>query len=99
MTTENLYSIALAADEAWSAELHRLFGKNAGDVRYTRRGHGEPGSELRRLHDAKLAADEALRASCAASRALWMLEHERAKAVRNGEPDMSAGYGDVFGKF
>lgn len=49
---------AYAADDAYSAELRRLFGKNAGDVRYTRRGAGEPGTELRRLSDAKLAADE-----------------------------------------
>ena len=55
------YHAAIAADEAWSAELRRLFGAKAGDVRYTKRGEGEPGSELRRLHDAKIAADRALR--------------------------------------
>lgn len=54
------YRAAQAADEAWSNELHRLFGKKAGDVRYTSRGAGAPGSELRRLHDAKLAADQKL---------------------------------------
>lgn len=81
MATENLYAVALAADQAWGDELRRLFGKNAGDIRYTKRGQGEPGSELRRLHDAKLAADAALRASCAASRALWMLEHNRTKVI------------------
>lgn len=46
----SLYHAAIAADAAWSAELKRQFGKNAGDVRYTARGKGEPGSELRRLH-------------------------------------------------
>ncbi len=59
MTT--LYAAAIAADDAWSAELRRQFGKRAGDVRYTKVGKGEPGTELRRLHDAKLAADVALR--------------------------------------
>ena len=28
----------LAADKAWSTELERLFGRNAGDVRYTKEG-------------------------------------------------------------
>ena len=48
---------ANAADDAYGAELRRLFGKRAGDVRYTARGAGEPGSALRLLHDTKLAAD------------------------------------------
>ncbi len=39
------------ADNAWSAELGRLFGKRAGDVRYTKQGKGEPGSVLRATHD------------------------------------------------
>lgn len=50
------------ADDAWSAELHRLFGKRAGDVRYTAQGTGDAGSELRRLHDAFVAAGNAWRA-------------------------------------
>lgn len=45
-----------AADDAWSAELSRVFGKDAGTARYQPRGKGEPGSELRRLHDARDAA-------------------------------------------
>jgi len=45
-----------AADDAWSAELHRRFGREAGDARYGPRGKGEEGSELRRLHDAREAA-------------------------------------------
>ena len=45
-----------AADDAWSAELKRVFGKQAGDARYVARGKGEEGSELRRLHDAREAA-------------------------------------------
>jgi hypothetical protein len=59
-TDRDPYTEALAADDAWGAELRRLFGKRAGDVRYTERGAGEPGSELRCLYDAKLAADERL---------------------------------------
>lgn len=54
------YQSAVAADDAWSTELRRLFGGRAGDIRYTKQGRGEPGTELRRLHDAKLAADNTL---------------------------------------
>lgn len=46
-----------AADDAYSAELRRVFGKAAGDARYDARGKSTP--ELRRLSDAKLAADAA----------------------------------------
>ena len=49
---------AYAADDAYSAELRRLFGKAAGDARYDARGMSTP--ELRRLSDAKLAADAAM---------------------------------------
>jgi hypothetical protein len=51
------------ADDAWSAELTRVFGKNAGDARYTDKGKGLEGSELRRLHDARQAAQAAWHAS------------------------------------
>lgn len=44
------------ADDAWSAELHRVFGRNAGQARYEPRGKGEPGTKLRALHDAREAA-------------------------------------------
>ena len=47
-----LYDAAMATDAAWGAELRRLFGKRAGDVRYLAQGRGEPGTELRRLYDA-----------------------------------------------
>lgn len=50
---------AYAADDAYSAELRRVFGKLAGDARYDARGTSTP--ELRRLCDAKLAADAAVR--------------------------------------
>jgi hypothetical protein len=50
-TYKQMYQEALAADDAWQAELVRQFGKQAGNKRYTKEGKGEPGSELRRLHD------------------------------------------------
>lgn len=43
-------------DDAWSAELHAQFGRDAGDARYTPKGKGAPGSKLRKLHDAQDAA-------------------------------------------
>lgn len=45
-----------AADDAWSLELRKAFGKQAGDVRYTARGKGDPGSVLRAAYDAREAA-------------------------------------------
>ena len=54
---EELYMAAKAADEAWSAELVRVYGQDAGDVRYTARGYATP--ELKRLHDARMDACEA----------------------------------------
>lgn len=54
------YRAAITADEAWGAELRRMFGKAAGDIRYRAAGTGLPGSHLRHLHDAKLAADAAV---------------------------------------
>lgn len=65
---ENAYVAAKAADDAWSAELWRLFGARAGNVRYTAEGAGAAGSELRRLHDEFAATSEALRAAFAAAR-------------------------------
>jgi hypothetical protein len=47
------------ADDAWSAELQRVFGKRAGDARYRPEGKGAEGSELRRLHNARMAARHA----------------------------------------
>jgi len=41
------------ADDAWSDELTRVFGKNAGQARYEPRGKGEEGSKLRTLHDTR----------------------------------------------
>jgi hypothetical protein len=45
-----------AADKAWGAELQRTFGRHAGNARYEKRGRGEEGTVLRRLHDARQQA-------------------------------------------
>ena len=45
------YVACLDADKAWTTELQRRFGNCAGDARYTRRGEGEPESELRRCYE------------------------------------------------
>lgn len=50
---------ALTADDAWSAELSRAFKGAAGDIRYTKQGEGEPGTDLRRAYDAFKAARDA----------------------------------------
>jgi hypothetical protein len=47
------------ADDAWSAELKRCFGNNAGQARYEPRGKGELGSKLRELHDQRMNAQSA----------------------------------------
>lgn len=50
---------AYQADALWSAELQRLFGRRAGDVRYMKQGQGKEGSELRRRYEAWRAASDA----------------------------------------
>jgi hypothetical protein len=54
-----LLSDARRADDAWQAELVRLFGKQAGDKRYSPEGKGAEGSELRRLYNAKRETSDA----------------------------------------
>jgi hypothetical protein len=44
------------AEDAWSAELTRVFGKQACNARYDARGKGLPNTDLQRLHDARQAA-------------------------------------------
>lgn len=46
------YNAFAAADDAWSAELVRAFGKRASEARYTAEGKGEPGTPLRAASDA-----------------------------------------------
>ena len=58
---ENEYYAFKAADDAWSAELHRLFGRHVGHVRYVEEGRTGPTlaplhAEFRRTNDAWLAA-------------------------------------------
>ena len=48
-----------AADDAWQAELSRIWGENAGDIRYTHHARGEAGTELRRLYEARMSASDA----------------------------------------
>jgi len=55
------FQAAMAADQAWSIELERVFGRAAGDARYDDRGEQTP--RLKALRDAKLATDAALLAS------------------------------------
>lgn len=51
MTKREAYKAWAAADDAWHALLKAQFGRDAGDVRYTARGRGEPGTALRAAHD------------------------------------------------
>jgi hypothetical protein len=44
------------ADDAWSRELTRLFGRDACNARYEKRGRGQIGSALHRLHEARECA-------------------------------------------
>lgn len=44
------------ADHAWSEELSHIFGRDACNARYEKRGKGHPGSTLRTLYDAREAA-------------------------------------------
>lgn len=43
-----LWPAIVTADEAWTAELGRTFGRKAGDARYDRRGISTP--QLKALH-------------------------------------------------
>jgi hypothetical protein len=51
----SFYDRAVAADNAWSKELQKKFGRHAGDARYTPKGRSTP--RLRELCEAKLKAD------------------------------------------
>lgn len=44
------------ADQAWSRELRRLFGRDAGNARYEPRGRGEAGTELARIYAERMVA-------------------------------------------
>jgi len=47
---------AFLTDTAWQHELTRLFGKRAGDVRYTAEGKGKPGTILRNIYEVRMLA-------------------------------------------
>jgi hypothetical protein len=54
-----VHKAALATDKAWQAELERVFGKRAGDMRYTKEGKGTEGGTLRAVYNARRMAQEA----------------------------------------
>lgn len=56
-TLREAYRTAKIADAAWSDELQRVYGRQAGDARYDARGTATP--ELARLHAAFRAASDA----------------------------------------
>lgn len=64
------YELFHSTDATWAAELRRKFGAAAGDVRYTPQGHGEPGTELRRLYDARTEAAERFLEDCRRARSV-----------------------------
>jgi hypothetical protein len=59
--TVNPIEKAIAADEAWQAEINRTL-KGVENARYLPAGKGEEGSELRRLYEIKRAASEEMHA-------------------------------------
>lgn len=46
ITVEQAYRDFYHADTVWSDLLQRTFGRNAGDVRFTSKAEGAPGSAL-----------------------------------------------------
>lgn len=79
-TIIELTAIAQAADDTWSALLRQHFGKQAGDVRYTPRGKGEEGSELRLAHNRFLEASKAMQDAWVAERAALRAQRAAVKA-------------------
>jgi hypothetical protein len=59
-----LYDSWIAADRAWMDAIESAHPREwPGDVRYTSRGKGEPGSALRAAHDTFTAARDAFHAA------------------------------------
>lgn len=57
---ESTYEAFARTDAEWSAEIERAFpGEHPGDVRFTVRGQGQPGSALREKYEAWAAARDA----------------------------------------
>lgn len=65
---DNAYRAWIAADNAWSLELQRVYGNQAGDKRYTSDGAATP--TLRRLYAAMHTRGEEYRAEQANYRAV-----------------------------
>jgi hypothetical protein len=64
MSRLRLLQAAAAAEKAWMTEVEAIFGvRNATFARYQDRGAGEPGSQLRVLYDAFVAARAAYQAT------------------------------------
>jgi hypothetical protein len=59
----SLLRAATQADDAWSAEGSRVFRGSWGNVRYSDRARGAPGTELRRLYDYYLSTRTAWHAA------------------------------------
>lgn len=51
------------ADDAWGAELRRVFGNRSAEARYTSLGSGAEGSKLRQLFEARETARRAWHAT------------------------------------
>ncbi len=56
VTKKQAYENAIAADTAWMVELRKLFGRDACNARYEKRGRGLPGSDLAKAYDAWMSA-------------------------------------------
>jgi hypothetical protein len=70
------YEIAIATDQAWMTEIRKAFPyQRAGDVRYTDKANGEPGTPLRAAYEAYVAARDAVDALRSPAR---MVEEETA---------------------
>ena len=61
----DLWQAFVEADKAWSDELRKQFGKQAGDIRYKPEGEGQPGSLLRATYDKFAQTGKAWRAAIA----------------------------------
>jgi hypothetical protein len=86
----NLYHAAINADNAWSSELTRVYGRNAGDARYDSRGYATP--ELKQLSDAFLIACEVWREEMRSNR-----DHNKiiyVETLPTSVPDIGSRFGN-----
>ena len=64
MSRLRLLQAAATAEKAWMAEVESIFGaRDASYARYQDRATGEPGSQLRILHEAFVSARAAYKAT------------------------------------